>query len=232
MNKVNILFVFFLLGIVSTVSAQTDRDYIRRGNRFMRDSIFDKAQIEYQKAIEIDNTNALAHYNLGNALLYQNKAEDAMKEYEQAAKMETNKIRKAQVYHNMGVLLQSAKQLDKALACYQHSLRNDPSQNDTRYNYVLCLYQLKNNPPQDNQDQEKDEQGEDKKNEKDKNEQQKQQQKNENKQEEKEQPDPNKMSKENAEQMLQAAMQDEKETQEKVQQAMQQPQRKQLKKQW
>jgi len=198
----------------------------------MRDSIFDKAQIEYQKAIEADNTNALAHYNLGNALLYQNKAEDAMKEYEQAAKMETNKVRKAQVYHNMGVLLQSAKQIDKALACYKESLRNDPSQDDTRYNYVLCLYQLKNNQNQDDQNQEQDDQGEDKKNEKDKQEQQKQDQKNEDKQEQKEQPDPNKMSKENAEQMLQAAMQDEKETQEKIQQAMQQPQRKQLKKQW
>ena len=210
MNKIQSILLLFLLTSISAI-AQSDRDYIRRGNRFMRDSIFDKAQIEYQKAIEADNTNALAHYNLGNALLYQNKAEDAMKEYEQAAKMETNKVRKAQVYHNMGVLLQSAKQIDKALACYKESLRNDPSQDDTRYNYVLCLYQLKN---------------------KDKQEQQKQDQKNEDKQEQKEQPDPNKMSKENAEQMLQAAMQDEKETQEKIQQAMQQPQRKQLKKQW
>ena len=226
MNRINIILVFLFCAIFSAV-AQNDRDYIRRGNRFMRDSIFDKAQIEYQKAIEADNTNAMAHYNLGNALLYQNKAEDAMKEYEQAAKMETNKIRKAQVYHNMGVLLQSAKQIDKALACYKESLRNNPAQDDTRYNYVLCLYQLKNNQNQDNQDQEKDDQGEDQKNEKDK-----QEQKNEDKQEEKEQPDPNKMSKENAEQMLQAAMQDEKETQEKVQQAMQQPQRKRLKKQW
>ena len=231
MNRINIILVFLFCAVFSAV-AQNDRDYIRRGNRFMRDSIFDKAQIEYQKAIEADNTNAMAHYNLGNALLYQNKAEDAMKEYEQAAKMETNKIRKAQVYHNMGVLLQSAKQIDKALACYKESLRNNPAQDDTRYNYVLCLYQLKNNQNQDNQDQEKDDQGEDQKNEKDKQEQKKQDKKNEDKQEEKEQPDPNKMSKENAEQMLQAAMQDEKETQEKVQQSMQQPQRKRLKKQW
>ena len=231
MNRINIILVFLFCAVFSTV-AQNDRDYIRRGNRFMRDSIFDKAQIEYQKAIEADNTNAMAHYNLGNALLYQNKAEDAMKEYEQAAKMETNKIRKAQVYHNMGVLLQSAKQIDKAVACYKESLRNNPAQDDTRYNYVLCLYQLKNNQNQDNQDQEKDDQGEDQKNEKDKQEQKKQDKKNEDKQEEKEHPDPNKMSKENAEQMLQAAMQDEKETQEKVQQAMQQPQRKRLKKQW
>lgn len=231
MNRVSIILVFLFCAASSTI-AQNDRDYIRRGNRFMRDSIFDKAQIEYQKAIEADSTNAMAHYNLGNALLYQSKAEDAMKEYEQAAKMETNKVRKAQVYHNMGFLLQSAKQIDKALACYKESLRNDPSQDDTRYNYVLCLYQLKNNQNQDDQNQEQDDQGEDKKNEKDKQEQQKQDQKNEDKQEQKEQPDPNKMSKENAEQMLQAAMQDEKETQEKIQQAMQQPQRKQLKKQW
>ena len=231
MNKIQSILLLFLLTPISAI-AQSDRDYIRRGNRFMRDSIFDKAQIEYQKAIEADNTNALAHYNLGNALLYQNKAEDAMKEYEQAAKMETNKVRKAQVYHNMGVLLQSAKQIDKALACYKESLRNDPSQDDTRYNYVLCLYQLKNNQNQDDQNQEQDDQGEDKKNEKDKQEQQKQDQKNEDKQEQKEQPDPNKMSKENAEQMLQAVKQDEKETQKKLQKAMQQPQRKQLKKQW
>lgn len=228
-NRFYILSVLFLF--VATVTfAQSDRDYIRRGNRFMRDSLFDKAQIEYQKAIEVDNASAMAHYNLGNALLYQNKAEDAMKAYEQAAKMETNKVRRAQVYHNMGVLLQSAKQIDKALSCYKQSLRNDPTQDDTRYNYVLCLYQLKNNPSQD--DQEQDENGEDQKNEKDQQEQQKQDKKNDEKEQQKEQPDPNKMSKENAEQMLQAAMQDEKETQEKVQQAMQQPQQKRLKKQW
>lgn len=231
MNKIYIIIVLLLCAATSAI-AQSDRDYIRRGNRFMRDSLFDKAQIEYQKAIEADNTNAMAHYNLGNALLYQNKAEDAMKEYDLAAKMETNKIRKAKVYHNMGVLLQSAKQLDKALSCYKQSLRNNPAQDRTRYNYVLCLHQLKNNQNQDNQDQEKDDEGEDQKNEKDKQEQKKQDKKNEDKQEQKEQPDPNKMSKENAEQMLQAAMQDEKETQEKIQQAMQQPRRKQLKKQW
>lgn len=231
MRRISVLFCLFVC-IFTTASAQTDRDYVRRGNRYMRDSLFDKAQVEYQKAIEADNTNAMAHYNLGNSLLYQNKAEDAMKSYEQAAKMETNKKRRAQVYHNMGVLLQSAKQLDKALSCYQQSLRNDPTQDDTRYNYALCLYQLKNNQQEDNQDQDKDENGEDQKNEKDKQEQKKQDQKNDEKEERKEQPDPNKMSKENAEQMLQAAMQDEKETQEKIQQAMQQPQRKRLKKQW
>ena len=189
--------------------------------------------MEYQKAIEADNTNAIAHYNLGNAFMYQNKAEDALKEFDTASKFERNKIRLSKIYHNMGVLLQSAKQYDKALAFYQNSLRNNPACNETRYNYALCLYLMKKNGGgQDNNDQQQD------KNEKnDKKEQDKQNKDNQNKedkqnqknQQEEQKPD---MSKENAEQMLKAAMQDEKSTQEKMQRALQQPQRKHLQKQW
>ncbi len=212
-------------------AGQNDRDYIRRGNRLAKDTLFSKAQVQYQKAIEFDNTNPQAHYNLGNALLFQNKAEDAMKEYDSAVKFERNKERKAKMYHNMGVVLQSAKQFDKALACYQNALRNDPTNDQTRYNYALCLYQLKNNQGgSDNQDQEQNENGQDEKNEQDKQEQQKQEQQNEQKEEQKPQPD--QMSKENAEQMLKAAMQDEKATQDKIQRAQQQPNQKRLQKQW
>ena len=218
--------LFFSLAAFS----QTDRDFIRRGNRLMRDSVYDKAQVEYQKAIEKDNTNPISHYNLGNALLYQNKAEDAMKEYETAARLEKDKTRLAQIYHNMGVMLQSAKQFGPAVDCYRKSLRNDPTNNETRYNYALSLYQLKQNQNnQDNQDQQKDDKGQDEKQEK---EQQQQQQQDKKDEQQQQQPQPEQMSRENAEQMLNAAMQDEKATQEKIQKAQQQRQQKQLKKQW
>lgn len=228
-GKSVVLFLLLLLSV--SASAQNDRDYIRRGNRQMRDTLYNKAQVEYQKSIEFDNTNAIAHYNLGNALLFQNKAEDAMKEYETATKFEKNKKRLGMMYHNMGVLLQSAKQYDKALACYKNSLRNDPSSDETRYNYALCLFQLKKNGGQDNQDNQQDQNGQDEKKEQDKQQQEKEQQqkKNDEKQQEQQQPQ---MSKENAEQMLKAAMQDEKNTQEKMQQMQQHPRQKHLQKQW
>lgn len=220
----------FLLIFSLTAMAQTDRDYIRRGNRLMRDSVYDKAQVEYQKAIEKDNTNPISHFNLGNALLYQNKAEDAMKEYETAARLEKDKTRLAQIYHNMGVVLQSAKQFDKAVACYRNSLRNDPTNDETRYNYALSLFQLKKNQGgQDNQDQQKDDKGQDEKKEQ---KQQQQKQEQDKKDEQQQQPQPEQMSRENAEQMLNAAMQDEKATQEKIQKAQQKRQQKQLQKQW
>lgn len=225
----------------AALMAQNDRDYVRRGNRYMRKtkadstqvtSLSEKAQIQYQKALECDNTNSVAHYNLGNALLFQNKAEDAIKSYETASKFEKDPKRLAQIYHNMGVICQSAKQFDKAVACYRNSLRQDPTNDETRYNYALALYQLKKNQnQQDQQDQQQDENGQDEKEEKQQQPQQ-QEQKQDKQDEQQQQPQPDQMSRENAEQMLNAAMQDEKATQEKIQRAQQQHQTKRLQKQW
>ena len=196
----------------------------------MRDTLYTKAQVEYQKAREIDNTNAIAHYNLGNAFMSQNKIEDAIKEYDAASKFERNKIRLSKIYHNMGVLFQMARRYDLAVASYQQSLRNDPTNNETRYNYALSLYLAKKFPsPQSDPNQQQDKNSKDEKKEQDK--QEKEKQNKENKQNQQEEPKPD-MSKENAEQMLKAAMQDEKSTQEKLQRALQQPQRKRLQKQW
>ena len=155
----NIITIIFCLTALSLSSfAQNSRDYIRKGNRLMRDSAYAKAQVQYQKAVEADNADSRAHYNLGNAMSLQSKAEDAMKEYQTAVKLEKNKNRLAQMYHNMGVIMQSAKQPDKALEFYKQSLRNNPHSEQTRYNYALCLHQLKKGG-QDNQDQQQDENG-------------------------------------------------------------------------
>ncbi len=225
-----ILSIIICLVSCLCIAAQSDRDHIRRGNRLMRDTLYTKAQVEYQKAREIDNTNAIAHYNLGNAFMSQNKIEDAIKEYDAASKFERNKIRLSKIYHNMGVLFQMARRYDLAVASYQQSLRNDPTNNETRYNYALSLYLAKKFPsPQSDPNQQQDKNSKDEKKEQDK--QEKEKQNKENKQNQQEEPKPD-MSKENAEQMLKAAMQDEKATQDKIQRAQQQPNQKRLQKQW
>ena len=220
----------------SVLHAQNDRDYVRRGNRLLRDSVnrqknSDKAIVQYKKAVEYNPSCAIAHYNMGNALLLDGKVQDAMKEYEQAARLEKDSKRLSDVYHNMGVILQSAKQFDKAIECYKQSLRNDPDNDETRYNYVLCQRQLKNQQNDNNQNQDKNK-------DKDQQQQQKQQQQQDKQDKEKEkekqqqQHQEQEMSRENAEQMLQAAMQREKDTQEKVRRQQQQSSRRQLLKQW
>ena len=164
-----ILSIIICLVSCLCIAAQSDRDHIRRGNRMMRDTLYTKAQVEYQKAREIDNTNAIAHYNLGNAFMSQNKIEDAIKEYDAASKFERNKIRLSKIYHNMGVLFQMARRYDLAVASYQQSLRNDPTNNETRYNYALSLYLAKKFPsPQSDPNQQQDKNSKDEKKEQDK----------------------------------------------------------------
>ena len=143
---------------VSLLWAQkkTDRDYLRSGNRLYRDSMYTKAEVDYRKAIEANSRFPQAHFNLGNALLRQQKPKEAMQAYEQAVKVETNKGRLASIYHNMGVILQSQKQFGPAIECYKNALRRNPADNESRYNLVLCQHQLKNNPQQDQQNDNKE----------------------------------------------------------------------------
>ena len=223
---------------MAMADAQTIRDYVRRGNRLMADTIggkdlSEKAIVQYKKALEIDSTLSIARYNLGNALLRQSKPQDAMKEYLAAAKYETDKHRLSDIYHNMGVLLQASKKYAEAVDCYKESLRNDPSDNETRYNYVLAKWHLKNQnqDQQDGEDQsQKDKQQQQDQKQQEQNKQEKQDKKDEKQQES--QPKQDEMSKENAERLLQAAMRNEKETQEKIQRQQQEAPRRRLQKQW
>lgn len=227
------------LACASPAQQKTERTYLRSGNRLYRDSMYTKAEVDYRKAIEKNNRLPQSHYNLGNALLMQQKPKDAMEAYEQAAKLEeANKKRLASIYHNMGVILQSQKQFAQAIECYKNALRKNPAKDESRYNLVLCQHQLKNDDQQggnggsdNNQGNDQNQNKDDESDKKDQNQEQKQQDK---KEEQQQQPkeEQDKMSKENAEQLLNAAMQDEKNTQERLKKALNQPQRRKLEKQW
>ena len=237
MLRMRYIYILLLLLPVTTMTAQKSyREHLRSGNRIYSDSIYDKSEVEYRKAIEKDGKDADAHFNLGNALLFQNKAEEALKEYELAAMYETDKERLAQIYHNTGVLMQAAKDYKNAVEAYKQSLRNNPNDHETRYNLALAMSQLKKEEQQ-NQDQQQDKQDEQQQQEQDQQQQQQQQQdqqqQNQDQQQQKDQQQQQKdqqqqqqnqqqqMSKENAEQLLEAAMQDEKETQERVKKLLQ-----------
>ena len=226
-----ILILYLSLFIFNFVSAQNVRDYIRRGNRQYRDSIYDKAQVQYQKGFEKDSNCVEINYNLANSLLMQGQPKEAMRLYEKVSKVEHDKERRHQIFHNMGVILQSQKQFGPAIEAYKEALRSDPTDDETRYNLVLCQRQLKNQDQQgegQNNEEQQDKQQKDEQ----KQQEQKQQQQQQKKDEQQQQQQENQMSKENAEQMLNAAMQNERQTQDKVKKQLQQAQPRRLRKQW
>lgn len=216
--------LLFALGTVGAFS-QNDRTYIRQGNRQFRMGNADKAEVEYRKAIVKKNNNPQANYNLGCALMQQQKDSLAMVQFDKASRMETSKFRRSMSYHNMGVIAQRHQQYGPAIKCYQEALRLNPNDNETRYNMILCKKLMKNqNQPQQNQNQNKNDKD---KNKQDQDKQKQDQQKQENNPQKQEQ-----ISKDNAERMLDAADQQEKATRKKMEKAMSQPQRRNLQKNW
>ena len=203
-----ILFAAFLLLAVGVSAQKAERDYIRKGNRLFNDSVFVDAEVNYRKALEVNPKSAVSMYNLGNTLSQQQKFQEAMEQYDSASKIEKDKMKLAHIYHNMGVLFQAGKDYAKAVDAYKMSLRNNPADHETRYNLALAQKMLKDQQNQQDlfpyttlfrsqNDQKKDDQ--------------KDQQ-----QPPKPEKQDNQMSKENAEQLLNSVMQDEKDVQDKV----------------
>ena len=200
-----------LLFVVMGASAQNDRDYIRQGNKQFRSGKYAEAEVNYRKALERNAKNPQAFFNLGNALLAQKKDSAAIEQFQQAAKIETSPKRRSYAYHNIGVICQGHQMFGEAIGAYKEALRNNPDDDETRYNLELCKRQQKqqqnNQQNQQNQDN-KDKQDKNKDKNKDQNKDQQGQQKQQQKQQQEQKPQ---MSKDNAEQLLNAAMQEEKE---------------------
>jgi len=218
-----------LLLVTMMAVAQTDRQYIRQGNKQFHRGDYPGAEVSYRKAVEKNPKNPQAVFNLGNALMAQKKDSAAVEQFENAARLETNPLRKSQSYHNMGVICQTHKMYGEAIEAYKNALRLNPHDDETRYNLVLCKRQKQK---QDQNRQNQDQQNNDDKKKDDKKDQQKpEEKKDQQDQKQQEQPKPQ-MSKENAEQLLNAAIQNEKQTQDKMKKAQQQPQRRNLQKNW
>ena len=229
-----ILLLLTALSVSSYADNRQARKLIRKGNALYRADKRQEAQVDYLKAYRADSTDARVQYNLATSMfpqdykLVQKERCDTMAMmFERAAQAETNPLRKAKAYHNEGVAYQGVKDFGKAIEAYKNALRCNPNDDESRYNLVLCQRQLKNqgggnnNQQQDKQDQQDKQQ-----------QQQQEKQEKQKKQDQQQQQQEPPMRKENAEQLLNAAMQREKETQKRMKEAQQQPQRRRIEKNW
>jgi len=199
-----IVFILLMLTAANLMAQKAERNYLRRGNRFYKDSTYVDAETNYRKALDANPNSTMAMYNLGNALLYQNKPQEALEQYAAVANIEKDKDNLAKDLHNVGVIWHTQKDYQKAIAAYKDALRKNPHDDETRYNLALAMKMLKDGQQQQNQDQEQNQQ------------EQQEQQQNDQQQQNQEQNNDNQMSKENAEQLLRSVMQDEKDVQDKV----------------
>lgn len=180
--------LIFFLGLLFVPLAQgqekspkdikKSRSLVRKAERAKAEDKFAEAEADYRRALSKDLKNAEASYNFSH--LYGDKEMDveSMNQLFKTAKNATSKSLKHKAYHNLGNAYMSQKDYAQAVKAYKDALRNNPGDDETRYNLAVAQDMLEKNPDQneDNDQDQNEDQDQDNENSRDNKESQDQEQ--------------------------------------------------------
>ncbi len=126
------------------------------------------AEAQYREAIDLNQKSEVGKFNLGNAYYDKEMNETAMLRYKQAAEIATDKSSKHKAFHNLGNSFMKEKMYQEAVDAYKNALRNNPKDDESRYNLALAKEMLEKNPPPPQPDENGDDKDQDKKDNEDK----------------------------------------------------------------
>lgn len=226
-NYLRMKFFCILLGCMVSflpAMAQKGNNDVRKGNKLYNKQNYDAAAILYKEALKKNQKSFDAAYDLGNALYRQKNYKEAMAAYQKALPLTKDKIQLAHDFHNVGNALMNQKQYEDALKAYRSALLANPNDDETRFNYAYAAEMLKHQQNKNNQNKNNQQNKQNKQDQK--NQQNKQNQngnnknnQNQNKQnQDQQQPQGGGMSKQNADQILNAIQQEENQVQDKINQ--------------
>ena len=179
--------IFFLTGLcfisLGEINSQSE-DYAKYYNKAnsLSENDFEKAEKNYRVAINDSLADLKAAFNLSNEYYTEGYFEDAILRQLEAIKLAKNKIEKHKAYHNLGNSFMKKEMCSEAVSAYKSALRNNPNDDETRYNLALAKKcedeqsqndddqqddqqdegnKEKDNDKKDDQDQQKDNQGKD-----------------------------------------------------------------------
>jgi tetratricopeptide (TPR) repeat protein len=169
MKKQIFFLTAYIIGVL-TLTAQEGEviNHIFDGNQQAESKKFNEAEMAYRRALSKAPEKPEALYNLGNTHFEEQDFDEAKQRYFQTQKFTENKFSKQQAFHNLGNVFMKQKDYAKAVEAYKNALRNNPEDEETRYNYALAKELLKKEQDQQNQDQQ-DQQNEDEQENKDQN---------------------------------------------------------------
>ena len=156
MKQKQIFFWMISLFVRISMTAQEGEvvNHIFEGNEQASAEVFDEAEMAYRRALSKAPEKPEALYNLGNTHFQEQDFEEAKQRYFQTQKFTENKSSKHHAFHNMGNVFMKQKDYAKAVEAFKNALRNNPEDEETRYNYALAKELLeKEQKQQQNQDQ-------------------------------------------------------------------------------
>ncbi|RZJ28429.1 MAG: tetratricopeptide repeat protein [Flavobacterium sp.] len=236
MNKL-LICILILCGCLVSAQEKDKKqkdENLPKGNSAYEDKNYPDAEADYRISKSKNPDNSASAYNLGNAIYRQKQASESKTAYLKAIETAKTHEQKHKAFHNLGNVYMTEKKYTEAVEAYKNALRNNPDDEETRYNYALAKKFLKDNPPpkkkddkkkdkkDDKKDQKKDQKKDDKKDGQDKKDQNKDQDKKDQKDQGKPKdegqpkPKPGGIPKERLQNLLDAVNNEEKKVQQKV----------------
>lgn len=237
---ISFFWMVLLLITSSQIFAQQEKKFINQGNTQYDAKNYKGAEQSYRAGLNKNKYSYKAAFNLGDALYQQGKYEEAANQFQALTHMATNKDTLSKAYHNLGNSLLKSKKYEDCISAYKNALKNNPNDEDTRYNLSYAQQMLKQQQQQQNKDKkdqdkkDKDKKDKDKdKKDKDKKDQNKKDKDKKDQNKEQEQPQKDEqISKEDAKRILDALQNDEKNLQDKVKKGKAKGMKVQIEKDW
>lgn len=172
-------FLFLLVFLVSAMSVAQEKDnaqikaennavnLVYSGNELLDNEDVVAAEMEYRKAISEQSSIVAGAYNLGNTYYNSGHLDEALFRHQQAAKKAVSKAEKHMAFHNMGNILMKQKMCKEAVEAYKNALRNDPTDDESRYNFVIAKECAKQQQEQEDKDKKDDQENKDENKDKD-----------------------------------------------------------------
>jgi Ca-activated chloride channel homolog len=151
--------LFFSFGLCF-ISAQrlAEKEAIIKGNIDYKQKKYEEAKNSYEMALLENKKSLKAQYNLGNSFYNQNKYKEAAKQYQEAGLLAKKKSDKSRIYHNLGNAFAKQNDYQNALVAYKNALKNNPLDDQTRYNFALAKKRIKkqeDNKPKEQKEKER-----------------------------------------------------------------------------
>jgi tetratricopeptide (TPR) repeat protein len=208
------------------VFAQSTRGLVNDGVDLYKEKKFSDAEVNFKKGTEQTPENFEAKFNLGDAFYKQERYDDAIKSFQSALVNARNDIERSKIFHNVGNSLLKSQKVKESIGAYKEALKLNPNDQETKYNLSYALEMLKNQQNQQQQDnqnkdqskdqQKQDQQNQDQQNKDQQNQKQDQQNQEQQQQQQSQQEKERELTKQEAEKILNALKENEKDLQKQL----------------
>lgn len=141
------------------------KNYVFEANELVDADNYISAEMKYRKAISKAPSVVAGSYNLGNTYYEKGNYDEALYRHTQAAENAITKTEKHKAYHNIGNILMKEELCQEAVEAYKNALRNDPTDDETRYNLAIakeCAAQQQQEKDQEEEKNDEDKEDENK----------------------------------------------------------------------